>query len=217
MEGESALITKLHAKLSLFRRDRDDAHRQKELSVERLRIVRKDREAAAAEVRAMQSKLLEMREGTKRKIGEVAVVEKEVDGLRMEYKFQHSELTSKKEKLHRLDAKRNNEANTRHSCITSSREALRKRREKSTLSASISKELSLEEKKRQLESSIGQDVEEWMASLPELIRKRAASILEDADNTERDCVLLTRKIAGYQNALGTEEGFAEHARLQEEH
>lgn len=87
MEGESALITKLHAKLSLFRRDRDDAHRQKELSVERLRIVRKDREAAAAEVRAMQSKLLEMREGTKRKIGEVAVVEKEVDGLRMEVRY----------------------------------------------------------------------------------------------------------------------------------
>ncbi|KAL7516574.1 hypothetical protein ACHAWX_001574 [Stephanocyclus meneghinianus] len=217
MEGESALITKLHAKLSLFRRDRDDAHRQKELSVERLRIVRKDREAAAAEVRAMQSKLLEMREGTKRKIGEVAVVEKEVDGLRMEYKFQHSELTSKKEKLHRLDAKRNNEANTRYLCVTSSREALRKRREKSTLSASISKELSLEEKKRQLELSIGQDVEEWMASLPELIRKRAASILEDVNNTERDCDLLRRKIAGYQNALGTEEGFAENARLQDEH
>ena len=84
MEGESALITKLHAKLSLFRRDRDDAHRHKELCVERLRIVRKDREAAAAELRAMQSKLLEMREGTKRKIGEVAVVEKEEDGLRME-------------------------------------------------------------------------------------------------------------------------------------
>ena len=75
----------------------------------------------------------------------------------------------------------------------------------------------MEEKKRQLESSIGQDVEEWMASLPELIGKRAASILEDADNTERDCVLLRRKIAGYQNVLRTEVGFAQHAGLQEEH
>eukprot|EP00804_Cyclotella_cryptica_P028518 CCRYP_014792-RA/>CCRYP_014792-RA protein AED:0.05 eAED:0.05 QI:241/1/1/1/1/1/2/511/217 len=217
MEGESALITKLHAKLSLFRRDRDDALRHKELSVERLRIVRKDREAAAAEVRAMQSKLLELREGTKRKIGELAIVEREVEGLKMEYKFQHSELTSKKEKLHRLDAKRNNESNTRHLSATSSREALRKRREKSTLNASISKEFSFDEKKRQLESSIGQDVEEWMASLPELIRKRTVSILEDVDDTERDCVLLRRKIAGYQNVLGVGEACAESAGLQEDH
>jgi len=84
MEQESALITKLHAKLSLFRRDRDDALRHKELAVERARIVRKDRENAAAELRAMQSKLAEMREETKRKLGEISVVEREVEGLKME-------------------------------------------------------------------------------------------------------------------------------------
>lgn len=84
MEPESALITKLHAKLSHFRRERDEALRRKELAVERARIVRKDRENAAGEVRAMQTKLVEMREETKRKIGEVDVVEREVESLTME-------------------------------------------------------------------------------------------------------------------------------------
>lgn len=84
MEPESALITKLHAKLSVFRRDRDDAHRRKELAVERVRIVKKDRENAAAEVSALKNKLAEMEEETKKKIGNVAVVEREVEKLNME-------------------------------------------------------------------------------------------------------------------------------------
>lgn len=84
MEPESALITKLHTKLSLFRRDRDDALRRRDLSVERARIVRKDCEHAASEVKVMQTKLAEIREKTKRKIDEIDGVKKEVDALTME-------------------------------------------------------------------------------------------------------------------------------------
>ena len=87
MEPESALITKLHAKLSLFRRDRDDAHRRKELAVERARIVKQDRENAAAEVRAMQNKLVEMKDDTKEKMREVGFVEREVEKMTMEVRL----------------------------------------------------------------------------------------------------------------------------------
>ena len=84
MEPESALITKLHAQLSLIRRDRDDAHRRAELAAERARIVKKDRENAAAEVEGMRRKLVEMKEETKRKEKDVGKMEKEVESLNME-------------------------------------------------------------------------------------------------------------------------------------
>ena len=235
MEPESALITKLHAKLSIFRRDRDDSLRRKELAVERARIVKNDRENAAAEVRAMQSKLLELREETKRKIGEVGGVESEVEGLNMEvgfvelfiivllpllrlsssttkilfvhiltpsgqYKFQHSELNTKREKLSRLDAKVSTESSSRSASTTSSREALRRRRENS--SSLNAPNLSLEEKKRQLEAFLeGEGGEDFMITLSDWISKRIESVCEEGEDVRRQCFSLEKRITGFQRAM----------------
>ena len=235
MVPESALITKLHAKLSIFRRDRHDSLRRKELAVERARIVKNDRENAAAEVRAMQSKLLELREETKRKIGEVGGVESEVEGLNMEvgfvelliivllpllrlsssttkilfihiltprgqYKFQHSELNTKREKLSRLDAKVSTESSSRSASTTSSREALRRRRENS--SSLNAPNLSLEEKKRQLEAFLeGEGGEDFMITLSDWISKRIESVCEEGEDVRRQCFSLEKRITGFQRAM----------------
>ncbi|KAL3768941.1 hypothetical protein ACHAWO_004051 [Cyclotella atomus] len=227
MEPESALITKLHAKLSVFRRDRDDAHRRKELAVERSRIVKKDRENAAAEVSALKNKLAEMEEETKKKIGDVAFVEREVEKLNMEvsssdfrfcrfrhllnsifiqhslqYKFQHSELQSKREKLSHLSAKVSTASTSRTSTTKFSREALRKRRDNS--SSLNAPNLSLGEKKRQLEALLdGEGAEEWMAALPDWIATRAESVWEEGDDVRRECLALEKKVRGYEAAVGS--------------
>ena len=239
MEPESALITKLHAKLSIFRRDRDDSLRRKELAIERARIVKNDRENAAAEVRAMQNKLLALKEETKRKIGEVGGVESEVEGLNMEvsfvelliiassqliparshnwkflffhistlvgqYKFQHSELNTKREKLSRLDVKVSTESSSRSASTTSSREALRKRRENS--SSLNAPNLSLEEKKRQLEAFLeGEGGEEFMTSLSDWISKRIENVREEGEDIRLQCFSLEKRIAGFQRAMHSQE------------
>jgi chromosome segregation ATPase len=117
-----------------------------------------------------------------------------------QYKFQHSELTSKREKLTHLEAKRSVESTSRSASATSSREALRKRRESS--SSLNAPNLSLEEKKRQLEILLESESEEWLASLAEWIGRRTECLWEEGEDVRRDCLLLERKIRGYEAALG---------------
>ena len=128
------------------------------------------------------------------------------NAIRFQYKFQHSELTSKREKLSRLDDKRSADLASRNASASSSLSSLRKRREKSS-SLNAPGELSLKEKKRRIETVLSDaDGEEWMASLPEWIGRRVECVLEEAEDVGRECRLLRRKIAGYQNVLGGVDG-----------
>jgi len=115
-----------------------------------------------------------------------------------QYKFQHSELNAKREKLSHLDAKRSVESSSRSSTTNSSRETLRKRREHSSLLNAP--QLSFEEKKRQLEVLLNGD-EEWILSLPEWIERRVKRVWEEDEDVRRGCLMLERKIKGYRDAL----------------
>lgn len=58
--GSEQIVGKLHGALAVFRKERDDLFRSKELSNERLRLVVEERQAMEKTVNAMQGKLKEL-------------------------------------------------------------------------------------------------------------------------------------------------------------
>ena len=120
--------------------------------------------------------------------------------------FQHAELQSKKEKLSRLQDKRNSEANSRHHSLTSGRELLRRLREDSSKNDNSNNRNivpSTEEKRHKLEQLMYMDGGvELCKNLPELVRLRKEQTMEEYKDVESRNAALRRIIAGYQNALG---------------
>ena len=82
--GGETIINKINGALATFRRERDDNHRAKELAVERLRLVRVDRESTEKNIAAMKEKLRQLKDGTVASRGELVRVENEVEQLRRE-------------------------------------------------------------------------------------------------------------------------------------
>lgn len=60
MSGSEQLVGKLHGALAVFRKERDDLYRSKELAQERLRLIVEERQAMEKAVNAMQIKLNEL-------------------------------------------------------------------------------------------------------------------------------------------------------------
>ncbi len=57
MSGSEKLVGKLHGALAVFRKERDDLYRSKELAHERLRLIVEERHTVEKAVNAMQIKL----------------------------------------------------------------------------------------------------------------------------------------------------------------
>jgi hypothetical protein len=57
MSGSEKLVGKLHEALAVFRKERDDLYRSKELAHERLRLIVEERNTVEKAVNAMQIKL----------------------------------------------------------------------------------------------------------------------------------------------------------------
>lgn len=81
-----AIVDKLHGALAVLRRERDELYRAKELSAERLRLVREERQAVEKNVQSMQSKLEDLTEA--------AAAAKDKDG--------HNNILSLQEEVERL-------------------------------------------------------------------------------------------------------------------
>mmetsp|Transcript_4617 Transcript_4617/g.9614 ORF Transcript_4617/g.9614 Transcript_4617/m.9614 type:complete len:214 (-) Transcript_4617:57-698(-) len=202
--GES-IIHKINTALATLRRERDSFHRKKELAEERLRLVQADRDATEKNITALKEKLRQFQDGTISTRGELMKIEKEVENLRRESKFQHSELMGKKDKLSRIDSKRTQEATTRNVSVSASRESLRRRRELSSRNGGSKYivRISMEEKKRKLEAMLETDGgHEFFIKLPDLIKMRTEELAEDANGVEEVCVALRRRIVGYEKSLG---------------
>jgi len=76
--NDQALEAKLHGVAAAFRRERDEAHRQRELANERLRLTREEADAAAKSLAAMRTKLDDL----ERASGEAA--ERQIERLKAE-------------------------------------------------------------------------------------------------------------------------------------
>ena len=126
--------------------------------------------------------------------------------ISLQYNFQHAELQAKKEKLSRLEEKRNEEANSMSRSLTAAREMLRRLREDSnndTSYSALNANLSPGERRKKLEKMMEVDGgEELLSNLPELLGMRRAQKLEELKQQELRNASLRRIIAGYQNALG---------------
>ena len=89
-----AIVDKLHGALSVLRRERDDLRRSKELSTERLCLIREERQAMKKNVQAMQSKLEKLTElaasaKSKDGVNDVAKMQQEVETLKKEVRYLH--------------------------------------------------------------------------------------------------------------------------------
>jgi len=79
------IVDRINSALSAFRKERDDIYRQKELALERLRLVKEERAAIETTVESMQEQLDQLisasREGIGRENDDISNLEREVDRL----------------------------------------------------------------------------------------------------------------------------------------
>ena len=87
--GSEEIVGKLHGALAVFRKERDDLHRSKELSHERLRLVTEERQAMEKTVNAMQAKLNELNNKAKGngESNDLATFQAEVERLDQEVRY----------------------------------------------------------------------------------------------------------------------------------
>jgi len=211
MSNKEAIVEKLHGALSALRRERDDSHRSKELSMERLRIVKDEREAVEKMVRAMQLKLIEMQSSANddelNNPNSIARLQSEVDRLSNEVKFQHSELIGKRNKLSTMESKLTEESKIRASSLKAARDALRKRRDKNILLLSNRSIINPAEDDKdnsidaQQVASMFED-NNLLQKLPRLVQEKAAYIDAETEEARQTNESLQKRIGGYKRCLG---------------
>jgi len=206
MDPSASIYDKLNNVHASLRKQKEDAYRTKQLAEERLRLARVDREALEKKQQETKVQLRMLKEKAVGMKGANGGVEGSNRQMEKEFNFQHSELQGKREKLSRLEDKRNSEANSRNHSVSLAREMLRRLREDSSKNGPTTaySNLSTEEKRRELEqimeSSGGQ---EEMKNLPELVKITKTQKEEEVGNLETRNASLRRIIGGYQNALGS--------------
>ena len=237
-----AIVDKLHVALATFRRERDEVHRSKELSFERLRLSREERMAAETIVQSMQEKYDKMMSSMASPHGnqddEIKKLQSEAERLsrevrfagisnqfldkyyimlmtrqfvsqilhhKLQAKFQHSELVSKREKLDQLLASMKEEEQNRSGYLRLAREAVRKRREKVALQESnkdsdIRKESDDIEIIKKCLISSGEDLLLY-SKLQRLIEKNASDIENEIDEYDRKSKVIMKRIQGYNQLI----------------
>lgn len=194
-------LNNVHASL---RRQKEDSYRSRNLAEERLRLARQDREALERKGNQTRAQLEQLKEQAVEMKGANAVMETGNIQLEKEFNFQHSELQGKKEKLFRLEEKRNNEASSRHHSVSAAREMLRRLRENSSQNEDDPsfERTSPDQKRCQLEQAMEIDGGEALCvGLPELLQLRRTLTADAAKHLETRNASLRRIVAGYQNAL----------------
>lgn len=195
-------LNNVHASL---RKQKEDAFRGRNLAEERLRLARLDRETLERKGNETKAQLRHLKEKASKMKSVNVAMEKDNSQLEKEFNFQHSELQGKKEKLSRLEEKRNNEAGSRHYSVSAAREMLRRLRENSSQNEDDSgvNGASPGQKRHQLEQSMELDGGEALCrSLPEFLQVRRSVTVEATKHLETRNTSLRRIVAGYQNALG---------------
>eukprot|EP00984_Skeletonema_dohrnii_P020136 scaffold9739_cov122-Skeletonema_dohrnii-CCMP3373.AAC.2 len=219
-------VNRLISANASFTRQRDDARRTRQLAEERLNLVKKDSESAIFDriidryfvsngeveekkIVSMEGNLKEHLEKMQRTKAEREKLEGANGEITKNYNFQHSELTSKKEKLDRADDKRKIDANERNLTMSRNREDLRKLRDASREGASqrhADNKMTVASKLRKLDEIC--DVDGGKEFFMKLSTDGLLSVvkdrkLQDVNEIEQGNAALRRIIAGYQNALGS--------------
>mmetsp|Transcript_1808 Transcript_1808/g.2587 ORF Transcript_1808/g.2587 Transcript_1808/m.2587 type:complete len:225 (-) Transcript_1808:94-768(-) len=207
--GGEQNVNRLISANASFTRQRDDARRTRQLAEERLNLVKKDREVEEKKIVSMEEKLKEHLEKMQRTKAEREKLECANGEITKNYNFQHSELTSKKEKHDRADDKRKIDANERNLTMSRNREDLRKLRDASREGASqrhADNKMTVASKLRKLDEIC--DIDGGKEFFMKLSTDGLLSVvkdrkLKDVNEIEQGNAALRRIIAGYQNALGS--------------
>eukprot|EP00586_Coscinodiscus_wailesii_P021006 CAMPEP_0172496176 /NCGR_PEP_ID=MMETSP1066-20121228/82865_1 /TAXON_ID=671091 /ORGANISM="Coscinodiscus wailesii, Strain CCMP2513" /LENGTH=234 /DNA_ID=CAMNT_0013268335 /DNA_START=65 /DNA_END=769 /DNA_ORIENTATION=+ len=210
------IVDKLNSALAVIRRERDELHRSKELAVERLRLAREERQAFQKTVRSMEEKLKELNDAVstgKNDKSELLRLQKEVEQLGKEAKFQHAELVGKREKLSRLEAKIADDTKVQATSLRSAREAVRKRRDATAImnDADFEKDIDLElcpEKSDNIKRFFAEiDNDDLLAKWPRLIEEKASMVAMEAADVQRENNGLKRRISGYKRYVDSSASF----------
>jgi len=205
-----AIVDKLHGALAVLRRERDELHRAKEMSVERLRLAREERYNAEKHLSLLQDRYNEIAsadvQGMRK--ADIEKLQEQVQRLGSEVKFHHAELIGKREKMDKFKTEMLRDESIRGVHHRAAKEAVCLRRQKVTQSQAqqvsmlLSSNTSAMEQLNQILKEHGSHAD-FFIKIQRLMKKKCSELDQEHVALEYNSHTLRKRIAGYKSYLGT--------------